>query len=112
VEFALRLPMALKYRRGSMKYILRRLLARYLPEGLFDRPKQGFAVPIYSWLHDDLMHLVDEHLNPDALRSQTDIDPASVGRTVTAFKSRRGSVAVDRVWLLLVYLMWRERYLG
>ncbi|HOE28151.1 MAG TPA: asparagine synthase (glutamine-hydrolyzing) [bacterium] len=112
VEFALRLPMALKYRRGSMKYILRRLLARYLPEGLFDRPKQGFAVPIYSWLHDDLMHLVDEHLNPDALKSQTEIDPASVGRTVAAFKSRRGSVAVDRVWLLLVYLMWRERYLG
>jgi len=112
VEFALRLPMSLKYRRGSMKYILRRLLARYLPEDLFNRPKQGFAVPIYSWLHDDLMHLVDEYLNPDALCSQTEIDPAPVHSTIAAFRGRRGSVAVDRVWLLLVYQIWRKRYLG
>ena len=112
VEFALRLPMALKYRSGSMKYILRRILARYLPETLFERPKQGFAVPIYTWLHDDLMHLVDEYLNPDALAAQGEIDPAPVGRTVAAFKGRKGSVAVDRVWLLLVYMMWRRRYIG
>lgn len=112
VEFALRLPMKFKYRRGAMKYILRRLLARYLPERLFERPKQGFAVPVYTWLHHDLMHLVDEHLSPDALESQTEIDPVPVARTMAAFKGKRGSVAVDRVWLLLVYMMWRRRYLG
>ncbi len=112
VEFALRLPMEFKYRPGSMKYILRRLLARYLPQSLFNRPKQGFAVPIYTWLHDDLMHLVDEYLNPDAMASLDEIDPAPVNRIIAAFKGKRGSVAVDRVWLLLVYLMWRRRYLG
>ena len=112
VEFALRLPMSLKYRRGSMKYILRRLLARYLPEGLFNRPKQGFAVPIYSWLHDDLRNLLDEHLNPDNLAAQGEIDPEPVLGTIAEFKGRKGSVAVDRIWLLLVYMMWRRRYIG
>ncbi|MDT8273852.1 MAG: asparagine synthase (glutamine-hydrolyzing), partial [Desulfomonilia bacterium] len=112
VEFALMLPMNLKYRRGSMKYILKTLLARYLPERFFTRPKQGFAVPIYSWLHDDLMGLVDEHLNPDVLTTQTEIDPAPVLKTIAAFKGRKGSVAVDRIWLLLVYMMWHRRYLG
>ncbi|HWR69189.1 MAG TPA: asparagine synthase (glutamine-hydrolyzing), partial [Desulfomonilia bacterium] len=111
-EFALRLPLEYKYRQGTMKYLLRKLLSRYLPEQLFERPKQGFAVPIYTWLHDDLMHLVDEHLNPDALALQGEFDPVPVRRIISAFKGRKGSVAVDRVWLLLVYMMWRRRYVG
>ncbi|HQI82652.1 MAG TPA: asparagine synthase (glutamine-hydrolyzing) [Deltaproteobacteria bacterium] len=112
VEFALRLPIEYKKRDGTMKYLLRRLLSRYLPGHLFERPKQGFAVPIYSWLHNELMDLVDEHLNPDALRAQNEVDPSTAQRAVAAFKGRDGSVAVDRIWLLLVFLMWRRRYCG
>lgn len=110
VEFALRLPLDLKYRGGTMKYLLKRILARYLPPELFQRPKQGFAVPIYSWLHDDLMGLVDTYLNPDTLKRQTVLDPGPVEKTVAAFKNKNGSIAVDRIWLLLVFMMWRERY--
>ena len=112
VEFALRLPIEFKKRQGTQKYILRRLLSRYLPDHLFERPKQGFAVPIYSWLHDELMDLVDEYLNPEALKTQTEVDPAMVRTTVAAFKGKNGSVAVDRTWLLLVFMMWRKRYCG
>jgi len=32
--------------------------------------------------------------------------------TIAEFKGRKGSVAVDRIWLLLVYMMWRRRYIG
>lgn len=110
VEFALRLPLHLKYRDGSTKYLLRKILGRYLPSQLFERPKQGFAVPIYSWLHNDLMGLVDTYLNPDVLHGQTVLDPLLVEKTVWEFTSKRGSIAVDRIWLLLVFMMWRERY--
>jgi asparagine synthase (glutamine-hydrolysing) len=110
VEFALRLPMELKYRRGRMKYLLRKLLSRYLPQKLFERPKQGFAVPIYTWLHEDLMHLVDEYLNPGALADQEMVEPAVVLKTAEDFKKRKGSVAVDRLWLILVFMMWKKRY--
>jgi len=110
VEFALRLPLDLTYRAGTMKYLLKKVLGRYIPAELFNRPKQGFAVPIYSWLHDDLMGMVDSYLNPDALRRQTVIDPVRVGQTVKEFKDRNGSIAVDRIWLLMVFMMWRERY--
>ncbi|MEA2101381.1 MAG: asparagine synthase (glutamine-hydrolyzing) [Thermodesulfobacteriota bacterium] len=109
-EFAWGLPMQMKFHNGDMKYILKKLLGRYLPQKLFDRPKQGFAIPIYDWLHDDLMHMVDTYLNPDALRDQVYIDPDCAARTVSAFKHKNGSVAVDRIWLLLVFMMWRDRY--
>jgi hypothetical protein len=35
-----------------------------------------------------------------------------VHTTVAAFKGKNGSVAVDRIWLLLVFMMWRKRYCG
>jgi asparagine synthase (glutamine-hydrolysing) len=112
VEFALRLPLHFKYRDGQSKYLLKKLLARYLPEHLFTRPKQGFAVPIYSWLHDDLIHLVDEYLSPEALSTQNEIDPDVALWTISEFKQQAGSVGVDRIWLLLVFMMWRTRYCG
>ncbi len=112
VEFALRLPMEFKFREGQSKYLLKKLLARYLPEHLFTRPKQGFAVPIYSWLHDDLIHLVDEYLNPEALSTQNEINPDIALRTISEFKRQAGSEGVDRIWLLLVFMMWRKRYCG
>lgn len=110
VEFARSLPLHMKYHNGETKYILKQLLKRYLPENLFMRPKQGFAVPIYSWLHDDLMDMVHGCLNRDALRAQTYLDPVLVENTVSEFERGKGSIAVDRIWLLLVFMMWRERY--
>ena len=50
IEFAARLPFSCKIdARGRRKEILRRLLARYVPEPLFERPKQGFAIPWQHW---------------------------------------------------------------
>jgi asparagine synthase (glutamine-hydrolysing) len=46
VEFALNLSPSLKYHNGTSKYILREILDRYLPGNLFNRPKQGFSIPL------------------------------------------------------------------
>ena len=109
-KFASTLPLELKYKGRTMKYVLKKILGRYLPEELFNRPKQGFAVPIYSWLHDDLIELVETHLNPDVLGNQSYIDPSLVERTIAEFRNKNGSIAVDRIWLLLVFMMWKEKY--
>jgi len=111
-EFSRCLPLEYKYRNKQMKYLLKKLLARYIPDEMFARPKQGFAVPIYTWLHNDLMELITTHLNPDVLKTQNWIDPCIVDKTVQEFMSKRGSIAVDRIWLLLVFMMWKHRYVN
>jgi len=45
-EYACALPTGLKLRGGTRKYILKHLARRYLPPGVVDRKKHGFAVPI------------------------------------------------------------------
>lgn len=48
--FAWSLPRTMKIRNGRGKWLLRRVLRRYVPPTLFERPKAGFNVPISEWL--------------------------------------------------------------
>jgi len=54
VEFAAAIPARLKMNGKDLKYILRKVARRYLPEALIDRPKQGFGFPLGIWMRTDL----------------------------------------------------------
>jgi asparagine synthase (glutamine-hydrolysing) len=70
VELAWRLPTAVKIRGGQGKRPLRRVLRRYLPEALFERPKQGFNVPIGEWLPGPLRGWAEELLDGARIRRE------------------------------------------
>jgi len=70
VEFAWRLPTAVKIRGGQGKWPLRRVLRRYLPEALFERPKQGFNVPVGEWLTGPLRGWAEELLDGARIRRE------------------------------------------
>jgi asparagine synthase (glutamine-hydrolysing) len=114
VEFALRLPFAM--RRGALgpKHLLRKVLYKYVPRELLERPKQGFGVPLASWLRGELAPLVHEYLAPHRIREAGLFDPERVARTVANF--RDGGPLNDRLdtqklWYLLAFEMWREKWM-
>lgn len=69
VEFALEIPLAFKIERGIGKTVLRRVLQRYVPTRLIDRPKMGFSIPIGKWLRSDLRPWAEDLLSHDSLCS-------------------------------------------
>lgn len=66
VEFAVSLPSALKVRDGTGKWIFRKAIEGLVPESVFHRPKQGFAVPLAAWFRGDLRYRLDALVRPDA----------------------------------------------
>src|SRR5262245_49593332 len=80
VEFAWRLPVAYKARGRESKWILRRVLERYVPRALFERPKMGFGIPLASWLRGPLRDWAEALLDPARLRREGHLDAAAVRR--------------------------------
>jgi asparagine synthase (glutamine-hydrolysing) len=111
VEYTAALPDRLKYRNGTGKYLLRKLLARYIPPPLFERPKMGFSVPIDRWFRKDLRELLLDYLSPDRLNREGLFDAGVVQETIDEHLSGRASHQ-HRLWLLLTWEMWRERWIG
>ncbi len=70
VEFSWQLPMNYKIRNGQQKWILKKILTKYVPEKLINRPKMGFGVPIDKWLRSELRDWAVELLDPKKLDEQ------------------------------------------
>ena len=110
VEFTASLPDSFKYRNGSGKYLLRKLLTRYLPPPLFERPKMGFGVPIDRWFRKELKSLLTDYLSPGHLKREGLFDPRLVQEKVEEHLSGKANHQY-RLWCLLMWEMWRENWI-
>jgi asparagine synthase (glutamine-hydrolysing) len=78
VEFAWQIPMAMKIRNGTGKWILRKILDKYVPRELIERPKTGFAIPLDKWLRGPLRDWAAALLEPKKLTSEGFFDPGPI----------------------------------
>ncbi len=111
VEYAAGLAESFLYADGAGKYPLRTLLARYLPRPLFEREKMGFGVPVGQWMRGDLKEMVRDYLSPARLAREGRLNPARVESRLAAHLSGRENHS-HRLWAVLMWEMWRERWLS
>jgi len=112
VEFSFTVPHHLKYNHGIQKYLLKTLAYKYVPESLLDRPKKGFAVPIFSWMKSDLRYLIDEYLSDSYLIKQQIFTPLSVRKLLDQFNSSDNtSPTGNYLWNILMFQLWYEKYM-
>jgi asparagine synthase (glutamine-hydrolysing) len=94
----------------SSKRILRRFAARRLPAEIVSRPKQGFPVPAYDALRDELGGWAHERLTAPAGALGELLDTSRLAPLVE--RARAGDApAAQRVWTLLVLDAWLRRWL-
>lgn len=104
-ELAFAMPNRVLQRDGVGKWILRRVLDRYVPRELIDRPKTGFSIPLGEWLRGPLREWAEALLDPSQLRAQGYLDAAKVERTW----QQHLSGYYDRspyLWNVLMFQAW------
>lgn len=105
---AARIPLSMKVRGGSGKWILKELLYRRLaPRELFERPKAGFTVPIGAWLRGPLREWGEALLEPSRLRTEGYLDADLVGERWAEHQVGRRDSS-QALWPLLMFQAWLD----
>jgi asparagine synthase (glutamine-hydrolysing) len=103
VEFAARLPIVLKLSGFTTKYLLKRAVKNILPDNIIQRKKHGFMVPLAAWFKKELKPLVIEQL----LDSEAPFDRMVVEQLLAEHWSGKADHS-HRIWVLLMYVLWKN----
>ena len=109
IEFAWRLPLPMKVREAKGKGLLRKVLYRYVPEALIERPKMGFGAPIGEWVAGPLRDWAEALLDPARLRDEGFLDVARVRHTWDEHLAGRGEWQ-HFLWTVLMFQAWYEEW--
>ena len=109
-EAAVGLPVGMKIRRGQKKYLLRKLLYRYLPRDLVDRPKMGFTPPLRDWFRNELREPLCDALSEETIRRRGYFKPEGVQRMLREHISGQQD-HVAPLWGLYMLEMWLRDFI-
>ncbi len=109
VEFAAKLPPALKIGGGSTKRVLRHLMRDKLPVEIVRRRKEGLDIPAHEWLRGPLLPLLREVLSPAAIREAGICSPSSIANLLEQHVSRRANWGYH-LWGLMTLHLWIRRW--
>jgi asparagine synthase (glutamine-hydrolysing) len=111
VEFSVNLPLRFKINNGVQKYLMKKLLEKYIPHDLVYRTKWGFPAPIGDWLYKDLRYMIDRWLSTERIRKTGILDEQQVQQTVKAFLAGK-KYHQKRIWSMIIFQMWHDKYIG
>jgi asparagine synthase (glutamine-hydrolysing) len=107
VQFAWSLSPEIAQQGRYGKNLLRKVLHRYVPRDLVERPKMGFAVPIGSWLRGPLRKWAEELLSEEVLRMDGYFVPRRIRQSWAEHLSGTRNWQ-HQLWAVLMFQAWRH----
>jgi asparagine synthase (glutamine-hydrolysing) len=109
VEMAYNLPFEMKYKNNISKWVLKKILEKYIPKELIYKDKEGFSFPLKSWIRDELKDIYFEFVNEKNLNHNL-LNKEEVMRISNQFFDK-GNINPLKVWFILVFQMWYKKWM-
>jgi asparagine synthase (glutamine-hydrolysing) len=109
VEFAAKLPAALKIKGRTTKRVLRELVGPKLPAEILNRPKEGLDIPAHEWLRGPLRPLLLESRGEESVKQAGVFAPAAIQALVERHLSRKANLGYH-LWGLVTLHLWMQRW--
>jgi asparagine synthase (glutamine-hydrolysing) len=109
-QHAWSLPLDYKLYNGVTKYPLRKIISKYVPQKIMNRPKAGFGVPIDSWLRYELRNWAENLLSENALNQSGVLDTTKIRNIWLGHLSGKINEQYA-LWNVLMFQQWNSRKL-
>ena len=108
VEFINHLPVEMKLRGWTTKYILRRAMKDVLPPEILTRKKMGFPVPFGSWIRGQFRGVIDEYVLSERALERGIFNREYVSDLVARHSA--GENHAERLWMLVNFEIWQRHF--
>jgi asparagine synthase (glutamine-hydrolysing) len=109
-EFSARIPFQFKIKGLISKYILKNTFRPFLPKKILKQRKQGFTIPISSWLKGKLGVLVEKILLNGELERRKLFKHEQLQWMIESHRSGKQEFG-HRLWSLAIFEIWAKLYL-
>jgi asparagine synthase (glutamine-hydrolysing) len=113
VEFAFGLPASYKIDAKMKKRLVQDAFREMLPPQLYNRPKQGFDIPLLGWFRKELWGKInDDLLSERFITAQGIFDVDTIRSLKQKLHSSNPEDSHENIWALLVFQHWWKRYMS
>ena len=109
VEFAFNLNSELRLKNKTTKYILKQILYDFVPKEIFERPKQGFSIPLNKWLKTDLSYLFEKYTSREIIERHSLLNYPVVEKIKKQYVAGQ-EYLFHRLWVIIVLHWWLEEF--
>lgn len=110
VEYAMKIPGSFKYKKNTLKYILKKASETYLPKNVIYRSKASFGVPLRSWISGALKPIVDDLLSEQTVKKRGIFNYDYIKQLIMDDRSGKADNSYQIYQLITVELWFREHF--
>lgn len=88
------------------KRVLVEAVRDLLPQGIQNRPKRGFTLPVSKWMGREFLPLTDEICRPEVFRHRGLLDPQGLQPLLATPVAQRTPDQQTQLWSLLILELW------
>lgn len=91
------------------KKIVQDTFRKILPEELYNRPKQGFEVPLLKWFRTELKSYIDELTNEEFINEQAIFNVDEIIKLKRQLNSINPRDSTAKMWAIIVFQHWYKK---